>query len=71
MLSQLDSLKQKDSIQKYINEFKYYTMQFVDLPLIIEIHYYLKGLKVEIYKLVESNELNLIDIATLKNVYLQ
>ena len=46
-------------------------MQLIDLLLIIEIYYYLKGLKVEIYKLVKSNKLNFIDIAILKNTYLQ
>ena len=67
ILSQLDILKQKESVQKYNNDFERYTMQLLSLPLTIEMHYYLKGLKVEIRKLVESNELNLIDMTTLKN----
>ena len=46
-------------------------MQIMDLPLTVEMHYYLKGLKLEIQKLVESNELNLIDIMILKNVCLR
>src|ERR1700716_4007797 len=70
VLSQLDSLKQKDSIQKYTNKFEHYTMQLIDLPLTIEMHYYIKGLKVEIRKIIESNELNLTDMATLKNACL-
>ena len=41
-------------------------MQLIDLLLIIEIYYYLKGLKVKIYKLVEFNKLNFIDITILK-----
>ena len=67
ILSQLDILKQKESVQKYNTEFKRYTMQLLDLPLTIEMHYYLKGLKVEIRQLVKSNELNLTDMTTLKN----
>ena len=34
-------------------------------------YYYLKGVKVEIYKLIESNKFNILDILILKNVYLQ
>ena len=48
ILSQLNILKQKESVQKYNTEFKWYTMQLLDLPLTIEIHYYLKGLKAKI-----------------------
>ena len=64
-------LKQKDSVQKYTMEFERYTMQLLELPLTIEIHYYLKGLKVEICQLVESNELNLTDMTMLKSVCLR
>jgi hypothetical protein len=71
ILTQLDSHKQKDSVQRYTNEFERYTMQLIDLPLTIEMHYYLKGLKVEIRQLVESNELNLTCMATLKNACLR
>ena len=46
-------------------------MQILDMPLTIEMHYYLKGLKIEIRKLVESNELNLTDMSMLKNVCLR
>ena len=46
-------------------------MQLLDLPLTIEMHYYLKGLKVEIRQLVESNESNLTDMTTLKNACLR
>ena len=67
VLSQLDLLTQKESVQRYNTEFERYTMQLIDLPLTIEMHYYLKGLKVEIRQLVESNELNLTDMTTLKN----
>ena len=45
-------------------------MQLVDLLLTIEMHYYLKGLKVEIRQLVESNELNLTYMTMLKNACL-
>ena len=45
-------------------------MQLVDLPLTIEMYYYIKGLKVEICKIIESNELNLTDMAILKNTCL-
>ena len=48
VLSQLDMLKQRDSIQKYTTEFERYTMQLINLSLTIEMHYYLKGLKIEI-----------------------
>ena len=48
VLSQLDTLKQKDSVQKYTSDFECYTMQLIDLLLTIEMYYYLKGLKVEI-----------------------
>ena len=71
VLLQLDSLKQKDSVQKYTNEFERYTMQILDMPLTIEMHYYLKGLRIEICKLVESNELNLTDMSMLKNACLR
>src|SRR4030081_3744303 len=71
VLLQLDSLKQKDSVQKYTNEFEWYTMQILDMLLAIEMHYYLKGLNIEIHKLVESNELNLTDMSMLKNVCLR
>ena len=64
-------LKQKESVQKYTTEFERYTMQLTNLPLTIEMHYYLKGLKVEIRQLVESNELNLMDMITLKNACLR
>ena len=67
ILSQLDILKQKESVQKYNNEFERYAMQLLNLPLTIEMHYYLKGLKIEIRQLIESNELNLTDMTTLKN----
>ena len=71
ILSQLDAIKQKESVQKYNIEFERYTMRLLDLPLTIETHYYLKGLKVEIRQLVESNELNLTDMTTLKNACLR
>jgi hypothetical protein len=71
VLLQLDMLKQKDSVQKYTMEFERYTMQLLELPLTIEMHYYLKGLKVEIRQLVESNELNLTDMTMLKNACLR
>jgi hypothetical protein len=71
ILSQLDKHTQKDSVQKYTNEFERYTMQLIDLPLTIEMHYYLKGLKIEIRQLVESNELNLTCMTTLKNACLR
>ena len=71
ILSWLESLKQNESVQKYTTEFEHHTMQIIDLPLTVEMHYYLKGLKLEIRKLVESNELNLIDMMTLKNVCLR
>ena len=71
VLSQLDMLKQRDSIQKYTTEFERYTMQLINLSLTIEMHYYLKGLKVEIRRLVESNELNLTDMNTRKNACLR
>ena len=70
ILSQLDILRQKDSVQKYNIEFERYTMQLLDLPLTIEMHYYLKGLKIEIWQLIESNESNLTDMTTLKNTCL-
>jgi transposase InsO family protein len=71
MLAQLDMLKQKGSVQQYTNDFERYTMQILELPLEIEMHYYTRGLKVEIRKMVESNELNLTDMDTLKNACLR
>src|SRR3979411_2919736 len=71
ILSHLNILKQKESVQKYNTEFEWYTMQLLDLPLNIKMHYYFKGLKAEIHQLVESNELNLTDMTTLKNACLR
>src|SRR5271169_6005367 len=70
ILSQLDAIKQKDSVQRYNIEFEWYTIQLLNLLLTIEMHYYLKGLKVEICQLVKSNEVNLTDMTTLKNACL-
>ena len=41
-------------------------MQMMELPLKVEMHFYLQGLKPELHQIVESNENNLQDIATLK-----
>ena len=48
ILSWLELLKQNESVQKYTTEFECHTMQIMDLPLTAEMHYYLKGLKLEI-----------------------
>ena len=65
-LTQLDILQQKNSIREYNIAFEKLTMQILELPLKIEMHYYLKGLKKEIRQLVESNRENLTDMMTLK-----
>src|SRR5579871_4094910 len=66
ILSQLESLQQKGTIQKYNAAFDKLVMQIPDLSLNIERHYYLKGLKQDIRQLVESNRENLQDMTTLK-----
>src|SRR5579871_2052225 len=66
ILSQLESLQQKGTIQKYNAAFDKLVMQIPDLSLNIERHYYLKGLKQDIRQLVEYNKENLQDMTTLK-----
>src|SRR5579871_1280611 len=48
ILSQLDIIQQKSTVQEYNITFEKLTMQISDLPLKVEMHYYLKGLKQEL-----------------------
>ena len=41
-------------------------IQITDIPLKVEMHFYLKGLKKELCQLIESNKNNLNDMKTLK-----
>src|SRR5579871_5071228 len=59
-------IQQKSTVQEYNITFEKLTMQTSDLPLKVEMHYYLKGLKQELRQLVESNRDNLRDMMTLK-----
>ena len=66
ILTQLDMIQQKSTIQEYNVTFEKLTMQIAEMPLRIEMHYYLKGLKKELRQLIESNRENLKDMMTLK-----
>src|SRR5579871_328299 len=46
-------------------------MQISELSFQVEMHFYLQGLKTELHQKIESNENNLQDIVTLKQVYLR
>src|SRR5579871_3850470 len=59
-------IQQKSTVQEYNIAFEKLTMQTSDLPLKVEMYYYLKGLKQELRQLVESNRDNLRDMITLK-----
>src|SRR5579871_5330307 len=71
ILSQLESLQQKGTIQEYNTTFDKLVMQIPDLSLNIERHYYLKRLKQDIRQLVKSNRENFQDMTTLKLAYLR
>src|SRR5579871_3268145 len=64
-------IQQKSTVQEYNITFEKLTIQTSDLPLKVEMHYYLKGLKQELRQLVESNRDNLRDIIILKLAYLR
>ena len=66
ILLQLDIIQQKSIVQEYNITFEKLTIQTSDLPLKVEIHYYLKRLKQQLRQLIESNRDNLRDMMTLK-----
>ncbi|KAJ1506618.1 hypothetical protein HMI56_000513 [Coelomomyces lativittatus] len=57
-LKELQDLKQVNSINSYINEFKLLISQ-VEVPIDLQIHWFLNGLKQETQLWISSNEANL------------
>ena len=51
---------------EYNNIFDKLMLQLTDIPLKIEMHFYLKGLKKEIRQMIETNKENLLNMMTLK-----
>ena len=62
VLAQLQKIQQTGSVHNYNITFDKLMMQITEVPLKVEMHFYLQGLKPELHQIVESNANNLEDI---------